>query len=396
MSVAPHQLFITVVHGTWPDGLFRTLLGRKRRTYWFDDGSSFFTRLSAELGDVPHRIKSLPWCGENSVYERDNAAQHLADDLSAEHNEHPQATQLVVAHSHGGNIALRALYYLQKREGSLVYGEESATPLVVTLATPFVEIHPADSGQRSFLVRLAPISAFVLPLSIFASPVLTSVVEHPSASAVSLLAALLLSIGVLGAWGWYWMGRVAARQKQVESLSDATRLGEVSSAQRLLVIRAVDDEAYLVMALGTILTYIFTTLIALMVMVVSPFVGVPLSFILLHYSKLPSDESRVEYAVNLEAWYQHVFTFGCCALIIAMFGALIVSRLAHGRELAKSPMDCQINTQSAPDATGLKIVTLVSEKHVKWFGRHGIYEHDNCAKAVSDWVRAQLGVQLDS
>jgi hypothetical protein len=24
-SVAPHQLFITVVHGTWPDGLFRNV-----------------------------------------------------------------------------------------------------------------------------------------------------------------------------------------------------------------------------------------------------------------------------------------------------------------------------------------------------------------------------------
>jgi hypothetical protein len=94
-SVAPHQLFITVVHGTWPDGVLRTLLGMKRRNYWFDEGSSFFTRLSAALDDIPHRIRSLPWCGENSVYKRDNAAHHLANELAAEHNEHPQATQLV-------------------------------------------------------------------------------------------------------------------------------------------------------------------------------------------------------------------------------------------------------------------------------------------------------------
>jgi hypothetical protein len=38
------------------------------------------------------------------------------------------------------------------------------------------------------------------------------------------------------------------------------------------------------------------------------------------------------------------------------FGALIGSRLVHGRELAKSPPDRQINTQSAPDAAGLIIV----------------------------------------
>jgi hypothetical protein len=388
-SVAPHQLFITVVHGTWPDGLFRTLLGRRRSTYWFDDGSSFFTRLSAELGDIPHRIKSLPWCGENSVYERDNAAHDLADDLSAEHNEHPQATQLVVAHSHGGNIALRALYYLQKREGSLAYGEESATPLVVTLATPFIEIHRADVGQRSVLVRLALLFSILTPLSIFASPVLASSVENFSVSAFLVLAAILLLTGVLGVMGWHWIFKKGdARQKQIEALSDATRLGEVTSAQRLLVIRAVDDEAYLVMALGTILAYIFTTSMALAVAVLllAPFIAAAVSFILFLLQRSPMDPD----------WFRHALTFGCSASVIAMFGALIVSRLVHGRELAKSPMDCQINTQSAPDATGLKIVTLVSEKYVKWFGRHGIYEHDNCAKTISDWVRAQLGVQPDS
>jgi hypothetical protein len=134
-KIAPHHLLITVVHGTWPDGLLRTLLGKKRRACWFNEGSSFFARLTRELGDIPHKIKSLPWSGENSVRVRDETAFHLAECLSAEHREHPQATQLVVAHSHGGNIALRALHYLQKREDP-----EAAAPLIVTLAAPFVEI----------------------------------------------------------------------------------------------------------------------------------------------------------------------------------------------------------------------------------------------------------------
>jgi len=50
-----------------------------------------------------------------------------------------------------------------------------------------------------------------------------------------------------------------------------------------------------------------------------------------------------------------------------------------------------MNTQSAPDAIRLSgVITLVSHKYVKSL-RHGIYEHDNCAKAISDWVRSQLG-----
>jgi hypothetical protein len=59
-------------------------------------------------------------------------------------------------------------------------------------------------------------------------------------------------------------------------------------------------------------------------------------------------------------------------------------------ELAISPMECQIDTQSAPDAIDLpRIVTLVCQSYVKSL-RHGIYEHQLCARAVADWVRAQL------
>ncbi len=53
-------------------------------------------------------------------------------------------------------------------------------------------------------------------------------------------------------------------------------------------------------------------------------------------------------------------------------------------------MECQINTQSAPDAVGLsKIVTLVRRTYVKSL-RHGIYDNEDCAKAISDWVRSRL------
>ena len=50
----------------------------------------------------------------------------------------------------------------------------------------------------------------------------------------------------------------------------------------------------------------------------------------------------------------------------------------------------QINTQSTPDAKGLlETITLVSQTHVKSL-RHGIYDHEDCAKTISDWARSQL------
>src|SRR5262249_12853078 len=53
-------------------------------------------------------------------------------------------------------------------------------------------------------------------------------------------------------------------------------------------------------------------------------------------------------------------------------------------------MECQTNTQSTPDAKGLlETITLVSQTHVKSL-RHGIYDHEDCAKTISDWARSQL------
>jgi hypothetical protein len=178
MSEVQHQLLITLVHGTWPRGFFprlfrfkqwvRGLMGRRQPweppPFWFEEGSPFLARLSAELHDIPHKITPLPWTGENSIFERDKTAHVLAKHLSAEHAQHPQATQLVIAHSHGGNIALRALRHLPKRDASQLCGAESANPLVVTLATPFIEVHQVDFGRRPFYVRVAMILFLIGPI----------------------------------------------------------------------------------------------------------------------------------------------------------------------------------------------------------------------------------------
>src|SRR6516162_458644 len=125
-----HQLLITLVHGTWGRGFFLRRKRQNQRPLWFEEGSPFLTRLSTELGDIPHKITPLLWSGANSIFVRDKTAHVLAEYLSAEHIEHPQAAQLVIAHSHGGNIALRALHHLQNRDAQLC---ERANPLVVTL-----------------------------------------------------------------------------------------------------------------------------------------------------------------------------------------------------------------------------------------------------------------------
>src|SRR5689334_22098281 len=57
--------------------------------------------------------------------------------------------------------------------------------------------------------------------------------------------------------GWWWIvHRAPARQNHLDALKNATQLGEFALAQRLLVIRAIDDEASLTLALGAIVNYV--------------------------------------------------------------------------------------------------------------------------------------------
>jgi hypothetical protein len=184
------------------------------------------------------------------------------------------------------------------------------------------------------------------------------------------------------AMGWWWIvGRAPTRQDQLDALKDATRLGELMSAKRLLVIRAIDDEASLALALGAIVNFV-TARFATYIVYIS-FTG-PIILFSFKYNLVPVE------AQTVATWAYFATAVGFVILIPMLLGGLMVSRLVHGSELATSPMECQINTQSAPDAVDLsQIVTLVSHNYVKSL-RHGIYAHENCAKAISDWVRSQL------
>jgi preprotein translocase subunit YajC len=388
MSEVRHQLLITLVHGTWPRGFFPRLLRFKQRVrelmrrrqpwdpppFWFEEGSHFLARLSAELRDIPNKITPLLWSGANSIFVRDKTAHVLAEHLSAEHAEHPQATQLVIAHSHGGNIALRALHHLHQHDASRLGGAESANPLVVTLATPFVEVQHADIGLSPTFIRVAVFFVIWIPLWGLAKAIFPREFWNVLPSLIGTAVALIL----LGFIYWYWFSQraTARRQNQVEALRDATRLGDRVSvqAQRLLIIRAIDDEASLVLALGTIGNYITTRAIKYVLWIILA----PISLILI--------------PVFEEQWYEYegAVQVGCSALILILLSLLSVARTAHGRELAVSPMELQINTQSAPDAKGLsEIVTLVRRTYVKSL-RHRIYDHEDCAKTISDWVRSRL------
>jgi hypothetical protein len=89
---------------------------------------------------------------------------------------------------------------------------------------------------------------------------------------------------------------------------------------------------------------------------------------------------------SISLWKPSIFK-GYIVSIAVLAGLFLIARTVHGRELVRSPMECQINTNSTPDAKGLsEIITLVRRTYVRSF-RHGIYDHEDCAKTIANWVR---------
>src|SRR5262245_40991386 len=137
------DLYITLVHGTWPRSVWRDVFltpfyGKwpsrsLPKSLWFADGSEFRNRLATALSKrgLSAQISPFLWSGANSVRERDKAARELLEHIRAKQSEYPSSTQVVIAHSHGGNVALRALNQLGVTPNKI---------FIATIATPFVEI----------------------------------------------------------------------------------------------------------------------------------------------------------------------------------------------------------------------------------------------------------------
>jgi hypothetical protein len=118
---------IILVHGTW---------GTK--SLWAFPESSQLVKVLGGPAAEKLEFEHFPWSGRNRTGDRMEAASRLRDKIQSELSQYDREI-VIVAHSHGGNIAVRAFSELS--EG------EQATVRSVLLATPFLW-----SGQR-FNVR---------------------------------------------------------------------------------------------------------------------------------------------------------------------------------------------------------------------------------------------------
>lgn len=427
---------ITMVHGTWGRGFFPKEYRAQRRWHgllpiapppWFHENSFFRNRLESELRNenIGATFRAFEWSGANSVFHRARAADELSSLLASDPDN---ANSIVIAHSHGGNVAFRAISKL---------GSRGATIHLITLATPFLRVFPTWSGPGFqdviiyflfamiagpvlWLLALAAALESQLQLPLWADILIFIVVCLPLAAA-PLLVLLIVNPAPPSAKTrldrqhtktqhtktqhtktWAWRPFIIAEAANYDSVGPG--------APNLLVIRGVDDEAALTLAFGSITTAINRVLLratqsrVVLLVVISLFAlgGVLMTFVIGSKSWLWIDPGRIW---NLSAALPGI-------LAVAPFILLLVPGIFNswfGREfLFGAAMRCEIATDSTPDSLRARIVTLetpyqpiwTAPRHANVFPqdgtskiprmRHKIYDYPVCVPEIVKWIKGQL------
>lgn len=204
-----------LVHGTWPAGGY--LAHRYPRVFtpqpvWIDDGSDFRRDIEAQIPGIEWR--PFRWSGENSEIDRRRAAVAFADALRRELDSAEDACHVVIAHSHGGNVALWGLGQLDEASRNRVAG-------LATMGTPFLHFASRRlSAVESFYLKAILAGQIVLVASIVAVPaaiIQTALREGLTIELVSIVGVLMF--GVIA--GYLASRKVRARAAELEQLKPA-------------------------------------------------------------------------------------------------------------------------------------------------------------------------------
>lgn len=202
---------VTLVHGTWG-----------WRSPWLEEGSPLRDSIVRAVGG-PVRFERFKWSGQNSVLLRQLAQRRFADHANSIHRTWPTLPHLVVAHSHGGNVALKAM------EDPSV--SDSVTH-IICMSTPFLVVskRPRVSFWDSVAIFWAPAFFAYRSFAGWLSPAAEYGFQGTHIRLVAVLGATMVALA---------LGVAATRvSRWVETASRLPRLG----SDRLLVLRVVGDE----------------------------------------------------------------------------------------------------------------------------------------------------------
>ncbi|WOJ95775.1 hypothetical protein R0137_11030 [Congregibacter brevis] len=246
---------VTLIHGTWPYGLFSwRKLFRRNPAGWHQLDSNVTSSIDEKLRShgIDATFSSIKWSGRNSFLARFRASLALRKLIAKVKRDDPSLPHFLVAHSHGGNVAMQALRKIS--DGKRPVG-------LVTIATPFIVLDRRSASDFDRFI-FGCFKAFGV-FAFYALGVFFLVAGF--AGLVSLNVWLSLA-GLISCWlgssivfdsdsmsdRWLRKTIYASNSKAGNRLVDASESKSINPTS-ILVLRAVADEASIVLGAASML-----------------------------------------------------------------------------------------------------------------------------------------------
>ena len=146
-------------------------------------------------------IQRFPWSGANRNSDRIEAGKNLAAALNENLASYPDAAHFVIAHSHGGNLALYALDDSRLQEG--LSG-------IICMNTPFISATRRDAEQLFFGLEVLFIIAYVVWVASGFAVIADGWEERGTVLTIVMTLAMLL-LFAMGGFVYLWILRLGRR-----------------------------------------------------------------------------------------------------------------------------------------------------------------------------------------
>lgn len=371
---------VTLVHGTWA-----------RDSEWYQTNSQFCKDLAASLpGAIFHPFS---WTGKNSPTARHVAAKTLAHDLTNLVAAYPRAKHFVIAHSHGGNVALYALRDITLQP--LIAG-------VVCLSTPFLFAQPRGLGEegREFASGFRN-STWTILMLLFVGGL------APRSWPSNVIFLILLPMLVASLWDFL---DTPPLNKIKEKLSQwlLARVGTMEMPARvdtpLLVVRTAGDEASSLLALSQFLSWLLFKFWQLLLMPRVMYLNWArkrntLQFLMLVFlyfcviSSLLFFKAPTYYVFIVLAWPAVLFYTTLLAMMVIVSAVVSMSFIPFGLELAICHAFLEVTIESAPPGSHTVLQRPLQDtlrKRVgEWLNHSLPYQDPFMISVISDWMQGR-------
>jgi hypothetical protein len=382
---------LILVHGTFA-----------AKAAWIRPDSTFVSQL---LAGFPGRteVVSFTWSGANNFRGRSAAVHRLQEVLRS---APAGCDQYVIAHSHGGNIAVDALK--EPEVAARVRG-------TICLSTPFLQVRRREWSES---VSSAMVIVLLVSLIFFTAEVIKwccSVWAEAQPDLVEWLGLATMVAFVVAAWKLF--NRLAAHTRPVRDAANR----QVAAGVRLLILRTASDEAGAVLTVAQFISWITGHAFARIdrlagrlsnlawILFFSLFFGVVLLSYLYRagvwfFSKLglitgplPADPFSLDQGSALSAAFETAMVVLGITIIapavLALFvaGIIIFVSASFGHDAMMAALAYDISVEASPPGSWTVHLLPVDLQPMHGSQRlvHSSYEDPRAVEAIREWIREQ-------